>query len=267
MQEERPRHLRFSHVSAYQTLSGNRVQSDKRRNAGKSRSRSSRLEHSEPSPLVLRPQSPKLPFQRVLVLAPHTDDELGCAGTILRCARSKAEVYCAVFSTCEDSVPDGFPKDVLRHEFKRSTEVLEIPEDRLFLYNFRVRHFPSERQNILEELVRLRKSIAPDLVLLPAFSDIHQDHQVIAHEGLRCFKFGSVLGYELPWNHLAFRPGCFVGMNSSLLERKLKALRCYKSQEFRPYANADFFRSLAKVRGTQAGVEYAEAFEVLRLRL
>lgn len=217
---------------------------------------------------MLRPQGAKqLPFQRVLVLAPHTDDEIGCAGTILRCVRSKADVYCAVFSTCEDSVPDGLPKDVLRHEFKKSSEVLGIPEDHSFIYNFRVRHFPSERQHILEEMVRLKKSIAPDLVLLPAFSDIHQDHGVIAREGLRCFKFGSVLGYELPWNHLGFHPGCFMWMDSFLLERKITALQCYKSQEFRPYANADFFRSLAKVRGTQAGVEYAEAFEVLRLRL
>jgi LmbE family N-acetylglucosaminyl deacetylase len=208
-----------------------------------------------------------LTFKRVLVLGAHTDDEFGCSGTIVRLLEGGAEVYCAMLSTCQESVPEGFPKDVLSHEAKKAAEVLGVRENHLLLYDFQVRRFPAVRQEILEELVRLRKKLEPDLVLLPALSDIHQDHHVIAMEGLRAFKFASILGYELPMNTITFQHACFVELKASQVQKKVESLTCYKSQRFRNYANEDFVRSLAKVRGVQAGVDYAEAFEVLRLKL
>jgi LmbE family N-acetylglucosaminyl deacetylase len=49
------------------------------------------------------------------------------------------------------------------------------------------------------------------------------------------------------------------------LERKMKALRCYKSQAHREYLNDRFIESLAIARGVQVNAPYAEAFEVVRL--
>ena len=69
------------------------------------------------------------------------------------------------------------------------------------------------RADILEEIVKLRNKINPTLVLIPSPNDIHQDHQVIAAEGLRVFKKISVLGYELPWNNLNFTTQCFNTIN------------------------------------------------------
>jgi LmbE family N-acetylglucosaminyl deacetylase len=46
--------------------------------------------------------------ERILVLAPHTDDaELGCGGTMARWIDEGASVYTAVFSTAEKSLPSG----------------------------------------------------------------------------------------------------------------------------------------------------------------
>jgi LmbE family N-acetylglucosaminyl deacetylase len=208
-----------------------------------------------------------LNFKRALVLGAHTDDEFGCSGTIARLLEEGAEVYCALLSTCEESVPEGFPKNVLSQEAQKAAEVIGLKPDHLLIYDYRVRHFPAVRQEILEEFVRLRKKLDPDLVMLPALSDIHQDHHVIASEGLRAFKFASILGYELPMNTIMFQHACFVTLNAAHVQRKIESLMCYKSQKFRTYANEDFLRSLARVRGVQAGVEYAEAFEVLRLKL
>ena len=51
-------------------------------------------------------------MKKVLVLAPHTDDgELGCGGTVARLLEEGCEVHFAVFSTCAESVPAGFPAD------------------------------------------------------------------------------------------------------------------------------------------------------------
>ncbi len=209
----------------------------------------------------------QLHFERVLVLGAHTDDEFGCSGILIRLLQSGANIHYAVFSTCEESVPPGYPKDVLAQEVRRATQALGLLDKNLMLYNYRVRHFPDFRQDILEDLTRLRNALNPDLVLLPTLSDIHQDHHVIASEGIRAFKFASILGYELPMNTITFRHTCFAELNDELVQRKVDAARCYESQQSRPYMNGDFIRSLARVRGVQAGVEYAEAFEVLRLEL
>ena len=56
----------------------------------------------------------KLTFDKVLVLAPHTDDaEFGCGGTIAKLVSEGSEVHIAAFSACEQSVRPEFPKDIL----------------------------------------------------------------------------------------------------------------------------------------------------------
>ena len=51
---------------------------------------------------------------------------------------------------------------------------------------------------LLEQFVKIRNEYNPDLVLLPASSDTHQDHNTVYTEGFRAFKHASILGYELP---------------------------------------------------------------------
>ena len=205
-------------------------------------------------------------FRKVLVLAPHTDDgELGAGGTIAKLIDSGAEVYYAAFSTAEQSVPEGFPKDILKTEVKNATLKLGISADRLLIYNYEVRKLNYVRQEILEELIRLRSKINPDLVFLPSLNDIHQDHSTIAQEGLRAFKQRTILGYELIWNNLTFSTSCFVKLNAAHIQRKCDALKEYKSQSHRDYTSQEFITSLAKTRGVQIGSEFAEAFEIIRL--
>jgi len=204
--------------------------------------------------------------ERVLVLSPHTDDgELGSGGSISRFVSEGREVFYAVFSTCEKSVPKGQPKDILKHEVKKATAVLGIKPKNLLMYDYPVREFPSHRQEILDALICLRKDIAPDLVFMPSTMDTHQDHQTISQEALRAFKMSStLLGYEQPWNHITFSTTSFIRLDESQLKNKINALSCYKSQADRVYFKEDFIRSLARVRGSQISSEFAEAFEVVR---
>jgi N-acetylglucosamine malate deacetylase 1 len=205
-------------------------------------------------------------FRNVLVLAPHTDDgELGAGGTIVKLIDSGAEVYYAAFSTAEKSVPDGFPKDILKTEVKKATLRLGIKPENLLIYDYEVRKLNYMRQEILEELIRLRSQINPDLVLLPSLHDIHQDHSTIAYEGLRAFKQRTILGYELIWNNLTFSTSSFVQLNKKQVLQKCEALKEYASQQHRDYISQEFVTSLARARGVQIGCEYAEAFEAIRL--
>lgn len=202
---------------------------------------------------------------RALVLAAHTDDEFGCAGLVARLVETGTEVHFAVFSACEESVPEGWDRDVLKREVVDAVAVLGIPAERFHLYDYRVRHFPANRQPILEHLVQLRREIEPDLVLLPSSADIHQDHAVISAEGVRAFKHATILGYELPMNTISFRHACFVRLEPRHLDIKVRHAAAYVSQQDRPYMNASFITGLAAVRGVQMNAPAAEAYEVIRM--
>jgi LmbE family N-acetylglucosaminyl deacetylase len=113
-------------------------------------------------------------------------------------------------------------------------------------------------------MIDLRERIQPDVVLLPSRNDIHQDHSTVTSEGIRAFKNCSILGYELIWNNLSFATDFFCVLDELDIEKKIEALRAYKTQEGKAYMSPDFIRSLAIVRGTQINSLYAEAFEVIR---
>ena len=202
---------------------------------------------------------------KVLVLAPHTDDgEFGCGGTIAKFVEAGSRVYMAAFSACEQSVLKKYPADVLISEIKRATAVLGIAPEDLFLYDFQVRIFTDKRQEILQKLIDLRETIKPDIVFMPSLNDIHQDHFVIANEGLRAFKFSSILAYEMPWNNLTFNTSSFVILDDKHVSKKVEALKEYMSQSHRPYCNEEFIRSLARTRGVQINAQYAETFDIVR---
>jgi LmbE family N-acetylglucosaminyl deacetylase len=205
-------------------------------------------------------------WRRVLVLAPHTDDgEFGCGGTMARLVEHGVDVRYVAFSIATKSLPPGFPPDALGREVREATAELGIPESRLDVHDFEVRTFPQHRQEILEALIALWEEWPPDAVLQPSLSDIHQDHQVVAAEGLRAFKRTTVLGYEIPWNAMSFAYQAFVALEKRHLEHKVRALAKYASQQHRNYANPDYIWNLAKTRGINVGREYAEAFEVYRV--
>ena len=202
---------------------------------------------------------------KILILAPHTDDgELGCGGSIARMIEQQKEVYYVAFSICTRSLPPHLAPDTLAKEVKEATKILGIKSENLILFDFDVRRFKEFRQDILEELLKIKSKVEPDLVFVPSPTDIHQDHQVISEEGLRAFKNVSILGYELPWNNVSFNTRCFIKLSEKNMQKKVEALTAYKSQAHRTYLNENFIRGLATTRGVQINSAYAEAFEMIR---
>ncbi len=204
-------------------------------------------------------------FSKILVLSPHTDDgEFGCGGSISKWLDEGKEVHYVAFSSAEKSVPKGFPSDILKKEVKDATKILGIPPNNLLVFNYPVRDFLAHRQEILENMVELENTVKPEIVLLPSTADTHQDHQVVSQEGFRAFKKNSIIGYEIPWNNLSFTTNLLVSLNEKQMKRKIEALKCYKSQSSRIYSSEEFTWDLARIRGSQIAVKYAEAFEAIR---
>lgn len=201
--------------------------------------------------------------KKVLVLSPHPDDaELGVGGTIAKLVERKNELFWSTFSWCKESMKDGMNIEKELHE---SLKVLGVNKKNLFTYDFKVRHFPKVRQEILEELIKLRKDVSPDVIIVPSSFDVHQDHSTISKEAFRAFKHFTILGFEEPWNDKENTYNFFSELNESHLQKKINAIKCYTSQNKRTYATSDYLKSLATMRGQQVNVKYAEALEAIRL--
>lgn len=196
-----------------------------------------------------------LAFDTILVLSPHTDDgELGAGGTISRFVEQDAELHYVAFSA---------PFKELETECYLATKSLGITLTRIL--SFERRHFPTQRQEILQTLYDLNLELKPDLVLTPCTADHHQDHETITNETIRIFKKATILGYILPWNTLDTFENCIVKLQKRHLDNKLKALSIYKSQQRHIYFNPRYLESNIISQGVKIDAEYAEVFEVIRL--
>lgn len=196
----------------------------------------------------------------ILALSPHTDDvELAMGSTLVWHLERGDEVHVVAVST--GNIQGG----AVDLEFQAAMDALGVASEHRELFRCPARAFFGHRQEILDFLIDKRREVAPDLVYTPSRADCHQDHETLTREAVRAFRTSTVLGYELPWNHVsAFAPARFVKLEEHHLVCKMAAIRCYESQARRAYAQEALVWALARVRGLQAGTEFAEAFEVIR---
>lgn len=206
---------------------------------------------------------------RILVVSAHADDaEDALGGTIVRLLEESHEIHYLALSICEESVPEGFPRDILHSECLASTNALGLSKEFVTIKRFRVRQFPEHRQEVLDELIRQRARLEPDVVFGPSTADVHQDHTTVAAEIIRAFRrTASIFGYDFPWNVLyTAQLNVFYELEERHLRKKVEALQHYKSQLSKENncLTEEYVRSLAIERGNRVGVRYAEAFEAIR---
>lgn len=204
---------------------------------------------------------------RILVVGAHCDDEINCAGTLSRARALGAQILVVACSDCADATPDGWESGVIRSEFLRSCDSLGV---QAALLGFSVRRFAGKRQELLQELIRVRDDFKPNIVLSHSSTDGHQDHQVVHQEARRAFRGVDLfLGWEASNNQNVTHTNAFVSFSHEALESKVSAWQAYESQVFRKHYDEALLRSLAVVRGRQcrSPTGLAEAFELINLRL
>ena len=219
-------------------------------------------------------------MNRVLVVAPHPDDEtLGCAGTLLKLLEQGGEaVWLLATSVLSEH---GFGSEVIN---AKEEEIKKVKEAFGFLDVVRL-HFPTTKVDLVAtgELVRAIGSCfsryEPDTVFIPFCNDVHTDHYHISKAALSCCKWfrypfiKNVLFYEtisetdfnINATEQAFRPNVYFDI-SEYYHKKLEVLKIYERElsDFPFPRSFEAIESLAKLRGSQVGVMYAEAFMLLR---
>jgi LmbE family N-acetylglucosaminyl deacetylase len=218
---------------------------------------------------------------RILIIAPHPDDEiLGSGGTLLRRRAEGAELGWLIVTGILEQ--NGWPAKLVQ---QRETEIAKVAELIGFkeIFNLRLPTAQLDRiplGDLIDKFSIVFKSFQPEEVLLPNRSDAHSDHRVVFDAAAACtkwFRYPSVrrvLAYEtvsetdfsLDADH-AFHPNCFVDI-SNYLERKLEVMAVYKTEigVFPFPRSIEAIRALACLRGATSGFKAAEAFQMLRER-
>jgi len=143
--------------------------------------------------------------QRLLIIAPHMDDEiLGCGGLILR-HKDRSRIHC-IYAT--DGAQSPTPllswtgsiepniREIRRSEALDVMQNVGIPEDNLVFLDFPdgalARNMTRFRLKLEQELSRIN----PDIVLVPFRYDLHSDHVAVN----RCAR--TILAAERGNRHL-----------------------------------------------------------------
>lgn len=228
--------------------------------------------------------------QRVLVVAPHADDEAyGCAGTMAKIKTMGGEVFVIVGSVADLRQYNEGRTIVTGHtrteELRASMAILRVDGYEILFtdgqQHLRLDAVPQrDLINLLErEATFAIDKIHPTVVLLPAPS-FNQDHTALFHAGfaacrphLRTHKpfVSHVLScdaVQMGWRDAPFHPRLYVDI-SEYLDVKLRALRCHGSQlrAAPDFGSVENVERLARIRGAEIGVEAAEAFECHRVVL
>jgi LmbE family N-acetylglucosaminyl deacetylase len=221
---------------------------------------------------------------RVLVIAPHADDEtLGVGATIAKRVDAGHHVTVALLTGHGGNPHPLYPAsdfDITRGELRSAMAILGAQE-LLFreLPVVLVGDLPMwEVNRVVKDVI---DSVMPDELYVPFPFDMHRDHRELFHAASVAWRPVSdvgrgikrILAYEVlsethwnaPYLEPGFLPTVFEDVTETL-DRKIDALREFRSQlrQFPDIRSIEAIRALATLRGGQIGVRAAEAFVQIR---
>ena len=215
---------------------------------------------------------------RVLVIAPHRDDEIiGVGGTILkRKAAGSFVTVCIVAAREGEDLPDFIKK--LHNEMKEAHKFCGIDEYVGFPYHSSELE-NAQRTEFNERFLNLIISQRPDEVYIPFWGDMQKDHQIVTeaamvalrekydHPVKRIYAYETLseTGINLPTENYSFIPNVFEDI-TDFIEQKKKALSFFTTQvhPFPDLRSLETVEALAKYRGSTVNVKAAEAFMLIR---
>jgi len=213
---------------------------------------------------------------RILVIAPHPDDEvLGCGGTIAKYSEMGYKIFLLIAT--KTYFPD-WPEDILKTkpiEIKKVNKILGI--EKTYYLNFptvKLDTIPQKELN--DSILDIVETVKPDIVYIPHRGDLNKDHRLVFEASLVALRpvinnVKKILSYEVisetEWGQEInlFIPNVYEDI-SETFENKISAMEIYKG-ELKKYPHPRSLKGieiLARKRGTEIGVKYAESFMLIR---
>ena len=220
---------------------------------------------------------------RLLVIAPHADDEvLGCGGLISKIKSVGGKVFVLIFNVGSiEKYNNKKFTDLRKKEAASAMKFLKVdrydtifdsPNDNRYLDAKPLHELISKIET--ESKVSLAK-IKPTIVAIPSINSHHQDHIHIFKACIAALRplnkpiADVVISYEAPehsrWSASGvFQPNLYIDIEK-YLARKISAFYKYKSQIRIGGRDKHTIKNHAEYRGKEAGRKVCEAYFVHRL--
>jgi len=223
-------------------------------------------------------------YERTLVIVAHPDDEvLGCGGTVSRLLSMGKEVHLLVLGSVttsrykENADEESWKKDAYNSEMEKATDFLGISSIKQADFDDnRLDTYPL--LEIIKVIEGVKNRVKPDLIMTHDYTDLNVDHKIthqavmtafrpdIKYNKFRIMTFEILSSTECQDQAMAmFSPNCYVDITNHF-SKKIGAMKCYKS-EIKDYPHPRSLKGiecLARKRGMDVCVEFAEAFRVVR---
>ena len=220
--------------------------------------------------------------KNLTIIIPHPDDEiLGAGGTIALYSSMGWKINALVVSGHLPPLYSIEDFELTKNEYINASKIVGIDNTKfLKLPATKINEYPVSDLN--KNIYNFIEETDPSILLIP-FPDRHIDHRLIFESAMVSSrpvsagkKITLVAAYETlsetHWNAPFIEPNFIPNINiniSDVFEKKIEALRCYKSQidEKTSPRSIEAIGSLARFRGSQCGYEYAESYVCIRFNL
>lgn len=196
----------------------------------------------------------------VLAVGAHPDDiEIGAGATLLRVRDERPDVvvHSLVMTATEERAAEA-----------RAAAAAFVGTDaRLSVLGFRDGYLPWEGSGVKESFARAVHETRPEVVLVPATEDAHQDHRLLGELAIQVARSATIVHYEIPkYDGDLGRPNVYVPVPSEVADRKVALLHeAFPSQTSKDWFDEETLRGVLRVRGVESRQRYAEAFVVPKL--
>ena len=217
----------------------------------------------------------------VLVIVAHRDDEtIGMGGTIAKHSDKGDKVFC-LSMTDGISARENSNEKIIKKRFLASEKAAE----KLGFTWLDSEDFPDNcldsvpLLSVVKTIEKKKKKINPNIVYTHTKACLNIDHRIVCesvltafrpHPNEKCkqiltFEIASSTDYGHPHVTNTFFPNIYIDI-SKTWSKKLQALKAYSS-EMRDYPHSRSFKGIensAQMNGNRVGLEYAEAFHLIR---
>ncbi len=203
-----------------------------------------------------------LDVSRVLVLAPHPDDEVfGCGAAVSQLVAAQVNVRIFVLTDGLGGLPESAAANVRKRESVQASHSLGYPKP-----TFLAREDGGLMQDeaLLNVILTELGDYQPDLLIIPSIWEMHRDHRAASQVGLSLMAqlecVDAVAMYEVG---VPLIPNCFIDISDSVT-KKARAMRCFESQNIQQ-SYAEQIQGLNRYRSYTLGlqVKAAEAYHLV----
>lgn len=208
----------------------------------------------------------------ILVIAAHPDDEtLGMGATIRKLSMKNTVNLCIITEGATAQYKNKRMIQIRKNACMKSGKLLGIS-------NFDFLDFPDMKLDSIPQLEinkkieKIIRKYNPHTVYTTPPNDLNKDHQKVFESTLVASRPSSsnvkkIMCYEIPsYTRYPFAPTVYENISKDILSIKIKACKIYKT-EIEKFPHPRSLKSITNMairRGIEAGIKYAEAFQLIR---